>query len=209
VSTEASFSSLAAIADPGTGTYYITDSGNHAIRTWNGSNVETLAGDGSPGFVDGYQTSARFMIPGKSTADSAGNLYVADIGNNAIRKIDPAGYVTTAAGGGPTSEGHVDGQGSNARLYRPTSIVFNPADNMLYIADSHNNCIRRMDQSGNVTTYAGTGVPGLVNGSLSQAQFDKPTDLIIRNGFMYISDSMNNAIRRIDMANGIVMTYIT
>jgi DNA-binding beta-propeller fold protein YncE len=148
------------------------------------------------------------MVPGKTAQDSAGYLYVADIGNNAIRGIDAGGNVTTCAGGGPDAQGLVDGQGSQAKFFRPTSIVFNPADNVLYIADSHNNVIRRMDSSGNVTTYAGTGTPGLVNGSLLEAQFDKPFDLAIVNGFMYISDTLNNVIRRIDMSTGVVSTYI-
>jgi DNA-binding beta-propeller fold protein YncE len=148
------------------------------------------------------------MVPGKMTHDSSGYMYVADIGNNAIRRIDGGGNVATSAGAGPFDQGFVNGQGSQAKFYRPTAIVFNPADGMMYIADSHNNVIRQMDSSGNVTTYAGTGAAGLVNGSLSQAQFDKPLDLVIHNGFMYISDSLNNTIRRIDMANGVVTTYI-
>jgi DNA-binding beta-propeller fold protein YncE len=143
------------------------------------------------------------------TTDSAGNLMVADIGNNAIRKIDAAGYVTTLAGRGPTLPGFADGPGSVAKFFRPTSAVFNSADGMTYVADSHNNRIRRIDANGNVTTYAGTGVTGLVNGSRQQAQFSLPTDLVIYGGFMYISDSGNNVIRRIDMATGIVSTYIT
>jgi DNA-binding beta-propeller fold protein YncE len=105
--------------------------------------------------------------------------------------------------------GWADGQGTSACFSRPTAVVFNSADNMLYVADSHNNCIRRIDASGNVTTYAGTSEPGLVNGSLSQARFSMPTDLVILNGFMYISDSMNNVIRRIDMNACIVSTFIS
>lgn len=159
--------------------------------------------------MDGASAVAKFMVPGKTTQDVAGYIYVADIGNNAIRRIDSAGNVMTCAGAGPSEQGFVNGQGSQAKFYRPTSIVFNPADNMFYIADSHNNVIRRMDSAGNVTTYAGTGAPGLVNGTLAQAQFDKPVDLVLHNGFMYISDSMNNVIRRIDMGNGTVTTYIS
>ena len=88
-------------------------------------------------------------------------------------------------------------------------MAFNAADNSYYIADSHNNVIRKMDSYGNVTTYAGTGEPGLVNGSLFQAKFSMPMDLIIHNGFMYISDNQNNVIRRIDMAAGTVITLIS
>ncbi|HEY8186050.1 MAG TPA: hypothetical protein VIF64_08275 [Pyrinomonadaceae bacterium] len=205
----ACFGSLAGLTAGSAGISYIADAENHVIRSWDGTNVYTIAGTGQPGFVDGSSAVAKFMVPGKTTQDAAGYTYVADIGNNAIRRIDGGSNVITSAGAGPLGQGFVNGQGSQAKFYRPTSIVFNPADNMMYIADSHNNVIRRMDSSGNVTTYAGTGTPGLMNGSLSEAQFDKPVDLVIHNGFMYISDSMNNVIRRIDMVNGIVTTYIS
>lgn len=208
-SSSACFATVGGISPYGKSGYYIADAENHAIRKWDGSNVSTVAGNGSPGFADGNGSAARFMVPGKTTKDSYGYLYVADIGNNAIRKIDSAGNVSTPAGAGPLAQGFVNGSGPQAKFYRPTSIVFNSSDGMFYIADSHNNVIRRMDLYGTVTTYAGTGAPGLVNGSLLQAQFDKPTDLVIHNGFMYVSDTMNNVIRRIDMLSGTVTTYIT
>jgi hypothetical protein len=207
--TSASFRQVAGMEKTSSGYCYMADAGNHAVRGWDGSNVTTLAGSGSPGFVDGNGSAAQFMVPTKVTKASSGYLYVADVGNNAIRMIDSWNNVTTCAGAGPTEAGYVNGQGTQAKFYRPTSIVYNATDSMLYIADSHNNVIRKMDSYGNVTTYAGTGTPGLVNGSLSQAQFDKPTDIAIFNGVMYVADSMNNVIRRIDMVNGTVTTYIS
>lgn len=208
-STSASFRQVAGMEKTSSGYCYMADAGNHAVRGWNGSTVTTLAGSGSPGFTDGSGSAAQFMVPGKVTKASSGYLYVADIGNNAIRMIDSSNNVTTCAGAGPTNAGYVDGQGAQAKFFRPTSIVYNASDSMLYIADSHNNVIRKMDSWGNVTTYAGNGSPGLVNGSLSQAQFDKPTEIAIFNGVMYVADSMNNVIRRIDMVNGTVTTYIS
>lgn len=201
------FASLAGVQSVG-GQYYIADAENHAIRVWDGANVTTFAG-GTAGFEDGYRTSAMFLIPGKTAMDSAGNMYVADIGNNAVRKIDGSGYVSTCAGGGPEAASHIDAQGSGASFSRPTSVVFNASDNMIYVADSHNNCIRKIDSSGNVTTYAGTGEAGLVNGSLASAQFNMPTDIVIYGAYMYVSDTLNNVIRRIDMINGQVSTYIS
>lgn len=202
------FRSLAGMSDVN-GACYIADAENHSIRKWDGSNVTTYAGSGYPGYVNGYRTSARFYVPGKITNDASGNTYVADIENHCIRKINTAGTVTTFAGAGPNYPGYVNGNGTAACFTRPTSIVFNPADNMMYVADSNNNVIRRIDSAGNVTTYAGTGAPGLVNGNKAQAKFSTPTDLLIYNGFMYISDTINNVIRRIDMATGIVSTYIS
>jgi len=208
-SASACFASLAGLSVYNGTEYYMADAENHSIREWDGSNVSTYAGDGYPGFVDGYRTSARFTVPGKTTSDSSGNMYVADIGNNAVRKIAADGYVSTPAGAGPMDPGYADGAGSAAKFSRPTAVVFNASDGMTYIADSHNNCIRRMDGSGNVTTYAGSTEPGLVNGSLAEARFRMPTDLVIVNGVMYISDSANNVIRRINMASGVVSTYLS
>jgi sugar lactone lactonase YvrE len=134
-------------------------------------------------------------------------MYVTDTDNYVIRKIDTAGNVTTFAGTG--QPGLVNGAGSQAQFRFPCGIVFNTADNYLYVADGHNNVIRRIDLAGNVSTYAGTGASGLTNGSLSQAQFSGPTNLVILSGFMYVSDTLNNVIRRIDMSAGTVTTYIS
>jgi hypothetical protein len=209
-SLSASFAGLAGLSvGGGSNEYYMADAGNHSIREWDGSNVSTYAGNGTPGYSNGYRTNAQFYVPGKMTQDASGNMYIADIENHAIRKIDYAGNVTTLAGAGPTQPGFVNGTGSAAEFTRPTSVAFNSSDNMIYVADSHNNCIRRIDSSGNVTTYAGTGAAGLVNGSLAQAEFSMPSDIAIANGVMYISDTMNNVIRRIDMNTGLVSTYIS
>lgn len=204
----ASFGGLGGHMDSN-GCCYLVDATNNCIRAVSGGTVSTFAGSAYAGFVDGYRTSARFNVPGKMTMDTSGNMYVADIGNNAIRKIDASGYVSTSAGAGPEQIGLVDGNGWGAKFSRPTSVVFNATDGMLYVADSHNNCIRQVDSAGNVTTYAGTGAPGLINGDRSQAQFSMPTDLVIFGIFMYVSDSLNNCVRRIDMTNGQVSTYIS
>ena len=208
-SASASMASLGGILDKGDENYYIADAGNNRIRMWDGVNVSTFAGDGNYGFQDGYRTAAQFTVPGKIAVDSAGSFYVADIGNNAIRKIDSSGNVTTPAGSGPNNPGLVNGQGSAAAFNRPTSVVANSADGMVYVADSHNNCIRKVDSAGNVTTYAGTGEPGWVDGPVGQAQFSMPTDIVIHNGFMYVSDTNNNVIRLINMSTGQVTTFIS
>jgi len=157
--------------------------------------------------VNGYRTSAQFGTPVKAAWDANGNMYVTDTDNYVIRKIDTAGNVTTFAGTG--QPGLVNGSGSQAQFRFPAGIVFNSADNYLYVADVHNNVIRRIDLAGNVSTYAGTGVAGLTNGSRSQAQFSGPTNLLIYSGIMFVSDTLNNVIRRIDMSTGIVSTYIS
>ena len=205
--TNASFATLGGITMDGS-TSYVADIENHAIRSWTGTSVATFAGDGTPGFVDGYRTSARFNAPTKSVRDSAGNMYVTDVGNHAIRKIDTAGNVTTFAGNG--LPGFADGQGTAAQFSRPTAVLYNANCNCLYVADSHNNMIRKIDMSGNVTSYAGSpNEGGLVNGALGSARFATPTDIVFYNNFLYISDSGNNAIRRIDTVNQLVSTLIS
>lgn len=202
---------VAEMADIGfdpSGHLYLADAGNQAIRAFDFTNVSTYAGTGQTGYVNGFRTNALFNTPTSIALDTlhSNSLYVTDTDNHVIRKIDAAGNVTTLAGTG--QPGYVDGIGSQAEFYRPTNIVFNPSNGYSYIADASNNVIRRVDANGNVSTYAGAKTPGLVNGSLSQARFNSPTALAIFGNFMYVSDSLNNCIRRIDMVNGVVSTYI-
>jgi len=187
-------------------TFYIADAPNHAIRTLSSSTVATYAGNGTPGYINGFRTAARFNYPTSATSDAAGNIFVADAGNHAIRKIDSSGNVTTLAGNG--SPGFVNGTGASARFNNPVGVVFNPADNYFYVTDTGNNSIRRISSAGVVTTYAGAAQGGLVNGSLTAARFQAPTGLTIYGGYMYVADSMNNAIRRVDMTQLVVSTYI-
>lgn len=205
--TTAEFSTVGGLFPNGAGGFYVVDSLNHSIRVWNAGTLTTFAGTGAPGYVNGYRTSAMFNCPGKVTFDNSGNMYVADMGNYVIRKIDSAGNVTTFAGSGV--RGMADGAGTAAQFNMPSSVVFNFADNFLYVVDAGNHAIRKIDLAGNVTTYAGTGRSGLVDGALNSAQFNCPMDLVIQGGFMYISDTLNNAIRRIDMSSGTVSTYIS
>ncbi len=186
--------------------FYLADAANNLIRSWDGNNVGTFAGSGTHGLVNGYRTSAQFGAPTKIAWDPNGNMYVTDADNFVIRKIDTAGNVSTFAGSG--SPGFTDGQGNGAQFIYPGDIVFNPADGYLYITDSGNNAIRRMDVYGNVTTYAGAKQGGYVDGSLLQARFQSPTGLAIYTGYLYVADTMNNVIRRIDMNAGQVSTYI-
>ncbi len=186
---------------------YFADTQNHAIRTFDSNyKVVTVAGNGTPGYVNGPKQSARFSGPTRITPDGAGNFYISDVGNFAIRKLDTANNVSTFAG--MAVQGYRDGAGSQAMFAMPTSVVYNPSDHYVYVADALNNCIRRISSAGVVSTYAGTTTSGYVNGSLTAARFSSPTDLVISGTTMYISDTMNNSIRRIDMSTGVVSTLI-
>lgn len=187
---------------------YVADSLNHVIRTISTSSgtVSTYAGNGTSGYVNGPLSTAEFFGPTKITADSASNLYVSDVGNFVVRKISASGTVSTFAGS--HVQGYADGPATSARFSMPTSLAYNSADGYVYVADRLNNCIRRIDSSGNVSTYAGTNTAGNVNGSLAASRFSAPTDLAIVGTSMYVSDMNNNAIRLINMSSGTVSTLI-
>jgi len=183
----------------------IADASKNTVRQLSSSGTTLLAGNSNSGYVNGPVTSAEFHNPTMAISAPNGTLVV-DMGNHALRLIH-SGNVTTLAGNG--LPGYANGTGVNARFYYPTAATYNSSDGYFYVADTFNNCIRKVSTSGVVTTYAGIGgVGGLVNGALASAKFDKPTSLFISGTYMYIADSNNNAIRRIDMSAGQVTTYI-
>ncbi|HEX2900329.1 MAG TPA: NHL repeat-containing protein, partial [Bacteroidia bacterium] len=199
--------SPAAVAVDGAGTVFVADTGNHIIRRITGDGVvTTFAGlAGTFGTDDGAGGAARFFEPAGLTVDSAGNLYVADTRNHTIRRITPAGVVTTLAGQALAS-GSADGTGSEARFNQPSGLALDGAGN-LYVADSYNHTIRRVTPVGAVTTLAGlAGASGSLDGTGSAARFDTPRGLgIDRSGDLYLADSSNHTFRRITPA-GVVTT---
>lgn len=115
---------------------------NRIFKFAEGSSTPVLvAGDTSPGNTDGTGAAARFTTPAGITADGSGNLYVTETGNHLIRKITPAGVVTTLAG---STMGNVDGEGINARFDGPIAITADFSNNFLYVADFYNNKIRKI-----------------------------------------------------------------
>jgi streptogramin lyase len=163
--------------DP-SGNIYVADMGNHTIRKITPTGlVTTIAGlAGTSGTADGQGTTARFKSPYAIAADSSGNLYVADSGNNTIRKIRPDGIVTTFAGVAGTS-GKTDGMGSTARFYQPFGIATD-SSGIIYVSDSGNHIIRKITPQGFVTTLAGLGKnPGSADGTGTEARFYAPGGL--------------------------------
>jgi sugar lactone lactonase YvrE len=140
----AQFNNPSAVAEDGAGNVYVSDSGNDVIRKITPSRVvSTLAGSaGSAGNADGNGAAARFWNPQGLAVDETGNIYVADTGNNAIRKISPMGQVTTIAGLAG-SAGFTDGPGPQARFNGPAGIAVDK-DGNLFVADTNNHCVRKI-----------------------------------------------------------------
>ncbi len=192
------------VAVDGAGNVYVSDYGNHAIRKISPAGaVSTLAGTPTPGFADGAGGSARFNGPTGIAVDSTGNVYVVDTGNFAIRKITPAGVVSTLVGAGPNSSGFVDGAGSTARLASPTAVALDSAGGM-YIADSH--AIRKVSATGVLSTIAGGTVAGFADGGGTAAQFNLPVGMVVdSSGNIAVADSQNRAVRLVT-PTGVVTT---
>ena len=175
---------------------FVADSGNQRIRGITAAGmVRTLAGTNSTGFVDGAGSLAMFNNPFGVALDKLGNVIVADLTNNCIRKVTQEGVVTTLAGDG--SAGWADGIGSAAKFYHPCGVAVD-YDGNIYVADRDNFRIRRIDTAGFVTTVAGTNSTGTTDGIGSAAKFNRPTGVAVDSGRnLYVSDSGNHTIRKL------------
>ena len=188
------------------GTLYVADAGdNNRIRAIRADgSVISLAGS-SEGFRDGNGAAAAFNTPSGMALDAAGNLYIADTGNHAIRKLSPQGVVSTLAGDG--SAGYLDGPAAQARFNGPTGVAVD-AQGRVYVADTYNDRIRVIGNDGQVRTLAGGERPGYQDGPAALARFDTPTALVLdRHGRVLVADLRNNAIRRIGL-DGAVSTVL-
>jgi serine/threonine protein kinase, bacterial len=187
------------------GNLYVSDNSIAVILKYNPSGVlTTLAGNFlNQGWNDGTGTAASFGEPNGLAVDAAGNVYVADNLYSMIRKISPSGVVTTLAGSS-NKTGCTDGTGTAATFWNPLGIAVN-ASGTIYVADEHNNVIRQISPSGVVTTLAGNShVQGYVDGVGINALFNSPSGIAVdRQGYIYVTDSRNNMIRKIDPGGGV------
>ncbi len=205
----ASFYSPQGITIDKTGNLLVADAFNSAIRTvTSGGVVTTLAGDGTIGYVDGSLADARFYAPQSLVTDAAGNVYVADFSNNIIRKITPAGVVSTFAGSG--SADYTDGTGVAASFNNPRGLVIDAAGTNMYVADRGNNLIRKIViATGAVTTLAGSRTASYVdNLTPTTAAFNKPSGIAMNAaGELFVADAQNYSVRKVTTA-GVVTTYL-
>jgi sugar lactone lactonase YvrE len=203
--TAASFNTPNSVACDGSGNVYVADLNNQRIRKIVAATgvVTTLAGTG--GYLDGTGTAAQFRYPSGVACDGSGNVYVADGGNNRIRKIVAAtGIVTTLAG---STSGYLDGTGTAARFDLPQGVACDGSGNV-YVADYSNHRIRKIvAATGVVSTLAGSGTVGTADGTGTAAQFWIPNSVACdANGNVYVADYGNNRVRVIVAATGVVST---
>lgn len=198
-----------AIAFDSQGNFYIAEKARHVIDKIDTSGkISSVAGTGTQGFFGdgGRGTESQIDSPQGLALDSSNHLYIADTHNNRIRQLDLAsGLITTVAGGDAGFSGD-DGPATAALLNQPTAIAVDSTGS-LYIADSLNHRIRRIDSAGMITTVAGNGREGFAGdgGLATSAALDSPSGLAVdANRNLYIADTHNNRIRRVDAQTGLV-----
>ncbi|GAB5525325.1 MAG: hypothetical protein Roseis2KO_31970 [Roseivirga sp.] len=205
--TAALFSDPAGMAMDENGDIYVVDGGNHRIRKIDRSGVVTTLAGSTQGYADGVGTAARFDQPAGMAYDGDGGLIIADFANNRIRRLDiSTGQVTTIAGASAIgfAGGFVDGAGNVAEFNSPYGVAVDPSGN-IYVADSGNHSIRKIDPSGTVSTLAGS-IQGFADGTGTNAQFSAPLDVATdKVGNVFATDGFNHKIRKITSL-GVVST---
>jgi uncharacterized protein (TIGR03437 family) len=190
------------VAVDAAGSLYIADTGNHrVVRITAAGTLVAVAGAGSPGWSgdNGRAVLAQLNSPAAIAFDRAGNLYIADTFNHVIRKVTPAGTITTVAGSGAAGFAGDGAAATSGRLNFPAGVAADAAGN-LYIADTWNHRIRMVDGSGILHTIAGSGTQGYAgDGSLAPAaQLNFPAGIAVdAHGVIYFSDTFNNRVRKL------------
>jgi sugar lactone lactonase YvrE len=160
-----------------------------------GTTVSTYAGNGAPAAVNGKAGEASFSNLMDVAADSAGNIYVADSRNNLIRKVSPDGTTTTLAGSG--KQGSDDGKGISASFFFPAALTAD-ANGVVYVADTHNNMIRKINPDGTVTTIAGRISPEVAKYRDTVVKLDNPYGIAVdKAGNVYVADWERDMIKKI------------
>lgn len=207
--TAARFSYPRGVAVDSSGNLFVADSSSSIIRKVTSAGVATtLAGSGSTGSTDATGTAASFNYPTAIAVDStSGNIYVADSNNSIIRKITSAGVVTTLAGTAGVV-GSTDATGASASFSGSIAGLAVDSSGNIFLADAFNSKIRKITSAGVVTTYAGTGAAGYVEGNAASAKFNTPKGIAVDSlGNVYVADTGNNVIRKIN-TSGVVSTVV-
>lgn len=202
IASVAQFNGIDGLAVDTAGNVYVADTNNHRIRKISAAGVvSTLAGS-TQGYANGTGTAARFNNPSGVAVDAAGNVFVTDTFNYRIRKITPAGVVSTLAGSGIA--GFANGSGTAAQFNKTYGIAVNDTGS-IFVADALNHRVRKITASGVVTTFAGS-VYGYANGNGTAAKFSYPYGITVdATDNVYVTDAEDNRIRKITIA-GMVST---
>lgn len=208
--TEAGMFDVAGVAVDSKGNVYIADMDNNRIRKVDATGkISTVAGNGAYGFAGDNvpATQTALSSPAAVAVDAAGNLYIGDLFNHRVRKVNTQGTITTFAGTGVAGDNGDGGLATQAQLDIPEGLAFDQAGN-LYIADSANDVVRKVDVSGKISTFAGTGQGGFTgdNSQAKQARLNSPRGVVAdAAGNVYIVDAGNDRIRRVDLS-GVITT---
>jgi sugar lactone lactonase YvrE len=194
----------AAILKNGTGnviaTGYVFGAGSGPLVAFGPGIITTVAGNGtaSYGGDGGAAVSAQLFLPPSVAMDGTGNLYIADLRNNRIRKVTPGGIISTVAGNGTAGYNGDNIAATSAKLNYPTSVVMDGAGN-LYIADFDNSRIRKVTPGGTITTVAGNGTQGYNGDNIAATSAElSPYGLAMDGaGNLYIADGYNNRVRKV------------
>ena len=204
--------SLRVVAGTGTFSFGLVGLGTAPQIAFTPGTITTVAGNGTPGYSGdgGAATNAELNGPAVVAVDSAGNLFIVEINNNTVRKVAAGtGIITTVAGTGEDDYSGDGGPATSAELDYPTGVDVDNQDN-LYIADTFNNRIRKVDgNTGTITTVAGYGVLGYTGdgGPATSAELYTPTGVRVDNaGNLYIADSGNHVIRKVAAGTGTITT---
>jgi len=190
------------------GNLYLADQWNNRVRKVDTSGIiTTVAGNGGQGFSGdgGLAVDAELNVPLGVTVDSAGNLYIADTGNNRVRKVDPSGIISTVAGNGTQGFSGDGAPAVNAELDGPAGLAVESGN--LYIADQGNQRIRKVDPASIISTVAGDGTQGFSGdgGPAINAELGAPAGVTVHGGNFYIADTFNQRIRKVN-PSGIIST---
>jgi sugar lactone lactonase YvrE len=204
LATAAELNHPTGVALDAAGNIFIADQNNNRIREVNVStgSISTVAGTGTAGYTGdgGAAISAELSAPNLIAIDVSGNLYFSEWGNNTIRKVsNGTGIITTIAGTGAAGYTGDGAAATNAKLNEPCGIALDVTGN-IYIGDASNNVVREVSVSGNISTFAGTGVQGYTgdNGLATNAEFFHPVGLVVdNNGNLIIDDDENNVTRKV------------
>jgi len=199
--TAATLGGAMGVAVDASGNLYIADYNNNCIRIVNpAGTINTFAGNGTAGYGGdgGAANSAQLNKPTGISIDASGNVYIADYGNNVIRMVNPSGTISTFAGNGTSGYSGNGGQATSAQLFNPWGITTGSGN--LYIADYGNNVIRKVNNSGVISTIAGNGTQGYMGdcANPTAAELNYPAGVALDSyGNLYIADNGNNGIRKV------------